>query len=201
MFFKCCVSLLTLVSASSSLAKDVDTAAKATVSQRVMDNANTVHLLAGPAWLTRFDLLQSPGLTVQATRYHSRTSAWDIVSLTGFFTYTPGPTQRVREATGYVPSSRRPRVHLATGMRYAWGYGKLLIENNRTVLHFIPEVAAHAGVLWTDEGVHPAVDASAALRVRLWEGVEVAASLRALVSFEEGLVLGVMPSLLGGASF
>jgi hypothetical protein len=103
----------------------------------------------------------------------------------------------VRVQTGFLPDSRRERATVAAGGRWAFGYGKLLVRGK--VIHFDPELAAHAGVHITDGSTGPLLDVGLGLGAWIGRHVEVRLDLPILFEGEERsswtFVLGFAPAL------
>ncbi len=167
-----------------------------TVEQRVMSNARTVHLSATGAWLQRFDAWSSPGVGATVTHYIGQTFALDYLSGQYFFTYETEQAAAVRVATGFVSNRERPRALIGIGARYAFAYGKLLLEAPGVVVHFVPEISLHVGGMLTHLALRPAFDAGIGLRVRAGSHVEISFEYQFVGSLEGGrFIPGGMPRL------
>jgi len=176
----------------------------ATVEQREMENARSVHISVGGVWLSRFDLQSSPGVNLAVTHYLNRSLAIDYVNASYFFTYEQPQAIAIREATGYQSNREWPRLLVGIGGRYAFAYGKMLIEASSTVLHFVPEISAHVGGMITHTALRPAFDLGLGLRIHGGKHFTVALEYVFVGSIEgpgTRFIVGGMPKLSLGVVF
>ncbi len=174
------------------------------VGPREFDNAHTLHIDVGASYLDRADLLASPGLSLTVSHYLNRSFALDYLNANLLFTFEKPEAAEIRRATGYIVAREPPQALVSVGARYAFGYGKLLIEHSGAILHFVPELALHVGLMVNGGSVHPEADVSLALRVKVARYVEVGADVSVIASIEGDPVAGVwgvMPRLFVGAVF
>jgi hypothetical protein len=166
----------------------------ATVEERVYDAQRTVQLSAGAVWLSRFDLQASPGVSLTLSHYLSRSFALDYLSGAAFVTFDLPQAAAIKNATGYVSDREAPRALVGIGGRYAFAYGKMLLENTETVVRFVPEIALHIGAMITTQpAVHPAFDASLGLKILLGTRATIGLDYTFVGSLE-----GIRPQLIPG---
>lgn len=131
----------------------------------------------GFTYLARADFYTNPGVTLDVAWY-----PWEFLDfeLSGsfFFSQLTGTAEALRKTTGLLPDAQRPIGTAMGGARYAFAYGKLLIESLDTVVHADAGLSLHLGVLITDEAVNFGGDLSL--------GFQVVAFDRLLVWLEAG---------------
>jgi hypothetical protein len=151
------------------------------VELRVFQKEGHVIVRTGFTYLARADFYTNPGVSVDVAWY-----PWEFLDfeLTGsyFFSELTSTAEALRKTTGLLPDSQRPRATAMGGARFAFAYGKLLIEWLETVVHADAGISLHAGVLITDDAVNFAGDVSL--------GVQVVAFERLLVFLEAGWLAG-----------
>jgi hypothetical protein len=173
----------------------------ATVQERVFSKADTVAVQAGGTWLERGDLLSSPGISFALTHYWDESLAFDYVQGSYFFT-RERDTARQLEKIGFNQTREWPKASIGSGVRYAFGYAKLLLEATGGVVHFAPEVAAHAGLLFTKQGARPMADVGLGVRARLADALVLLVEYRVGGSSEpEGLVFAQQPMVMVGVGW
>lgn len=148
----------------------------------------------GATWLERSDYWLSPGLLLSATYYPTERGGPEA-RLFWFFSSLSDSAQRISTTTGFLPDARQPNALALIGWRQSLTYGKVAIAG--TALHFDVQGAAHAGGLFTDGGLAPAVGASAGIVGRLGSHVFAQFDLGLLLSFEQrqrsSAALGFLP--------
>jgi hypothetical protein len=147
----------------------------------------------GFSYLSRGDLYTNPGLALEGTWYPLE---WLGVDLSGtvFFSHLGQTAADLRRQTGLLPDAQRLKGRVAAGGRFAFAYGKVLIETLDTVLHLDASVHLHLGVMLTERTVNFAGDTGLSL--------QVVAFRRLLVWVDASWVLGyedrVRRDLMGG---
>lgn len=184
---------------TSSVAITAPSPARVRVEQRSFDKEGRIFTRALFAWWSRADLRLDPGVTGEATYYFSERFGLDLLSVTGFFSSLESTAAELRRSTGRLPDSQAPILRLMTGARYAFAYGKFLIEGPDLVVHADLGAVARAGVIITDASVNPSADLGLGLQLRLGEHGLVAAEAcwlggyeeRTTTSFAGGLMLSI----------
>lgn len=120
---------------------------------------------AGASYLSRGDLRVNPGLALELTWYPQESIGIDLVSATLFASSLSSTAEALRRSTGLLPDSQKPLARIGTGARWAFAYGKLLVEDAEVVVHADASTFAHLGVLVTDEAVNAAGDVGLAFQV------------------------------------
>jgi hypothetical protein len=172
-----------------------------TVEDRLFAISDRVMVVASASLLDRNDLLISPGIGVVVTHYLDDTFGVDYLLAQHFWTRERAAARQLREEVGYRPNRDWPSNQLMAGVRYAFGYGKLLMQPGGAVLHFIPELGLHGGVVLADAGAgaRGAWQMSLAVRTLVAQHLLALVEIRLLASFErEGLVVGTQPALGAG---
>lgn len=154
-----------------------------TVEERLFRKDGRVITRVGFSYLSRGDFYRSPGLALEATWHPSETFGVDVVS-TVFLSELTATAAELRRTTGLLPDSQKPVLRLATGGRWSFAYGKVLVEALDRVVHFDASAALHAGVLFTNETVNPGADLGLALQARAHERVLVWIEASWFLSYE-----------------
>jgi hypothetical protein len=141
------------------------------VEGRMFRKSGRVITRAGFGWLSRGDLRSNPGITADLTWYPIETIGIDLLSSTFFFSTLTATADALRRSTGLLPDSQKPIARLMPGARWAFAYGKLLIEDADAVVHVDAALCGHLGVLVTDRAPNPAVDLGFALQAGLQHAV------------------------------
>jgi len=154
----------------------------------------------GGTWLERGDYWLNPGLSLSAAYYPSESGGAEVRAM-WFFSSLSDSARQVGAATGFVPDARKPEVLALAGWRQSLTYGKVALAGE--AVHFDLQGALHAGGLFTDRGLAPAVSASTGILARLNRWVFLQLDLGLLLSFEQrqraGASLGFFPLLSAGA--
>jgi hypothetical protein len=131
---------------------------------RVFQKEGHVIVRAGFNYLARADFYTNPGVSLDVAWY-----PWEFLDFelsgTGYFSQLTGTAAALRKTTGLVPDSQKPLARAMGGARFAFAYGKLLIEALDTVVHADAGVSLHLGVLITDEAVNFGGDVSLGVQV------------------------------------
>jgi hypothetical protein len=154
----------------------------------------------GGTWLERGDYWLNPGLSFSAAYYPTESGGAEVRAL-WFFSSLSDSARQIGTATGFVPDARKPEVLALAGWRQSLTYGKVALAGE--AVHFDLQGALHAGGLFTDRGLAPAVSASTGILARLNRWVFLQLDLGLLLSFEQrqraGASLGFFPLLSAGA--
>jgi hypothetical protein len=144
---------------------------------RVFQKEGHVILRAGFSYLARADFYTNPGVSLDVAWY-----PWEFLDFelsgTYFFSELTSTAEALRKSTGLLPDSQRPIARAMGGARFAFAYGKLLIEWLDTVVHADAGISLRLGVLITSEAVNFGGDLSL--------GVQVVAFERLLIFLEGG---------------
>jgi hypothetical protein len=165
-----------------------------TVQDRVFTKSDTWSVVGGATILNRSDFYTSPGVAIAVTRYLDEVTALELQA-SWFFTYEHQAARDIYAATGFVQDHGEPRALAGAGARYAFAYGKMLMEASDTVVHFAPELAAHVGILATRQRLAPAIDVGVGVRVRIARRFVGVLEYRVVVSAEPNVVVGQQPML------
>lgn len=184
---------------TSSVAFTAPSPAVVRVEARSFDKQGRIFTRALFAWWSRADLRLDPGVTGEASYYFTERFGLDLLSVTGFFSSLDSTAADLRRSTGRLPDSQAPILRLMTGARYAFAYGKFLIEGLDLVVHADLGAVARIGVIITDASVNPSADLGLGLQLRLGEHGLVAAEAswlggyekRTTTSFAGGLMLSL----------
>lgn len=155
------------------------------VEHRLFAKSDHLILRTGFSYLSRADFYASPGVTASATWYLDEWLGLDLLSATFFFSERTEAAAAVERETGYVPDSQRPILRATAGARFAFAYGKLLLEALDSVVHLDASAFAHAGVLVTDEAPNLGGDLGLSVQLRAREVVLVFAEIGWLGSYED----------------
>ncbi len=120
------------------------------VSQRRFAKERHVLVKTGFSYLSRGDFYQNPGVSAEVSWYPLEYLAIDFLSATVFFSQLRKTAAALRESTGLLPDSQKPIARVTVGGRFAFVYGKMLVELLETILHFDLSVGLHLGALITD---------------------------------------------------
>jgi hypothetical protein len=144
---------------------------------RVFQKEDHVIVRAGFSYLARADFYTNPGVSLDVAWY-----PWEFLDFelsgTYYFSQLTGTAEALRKTTGLLPDSQKPIARAMGGARFAFAYGKLLIEWLETVIHADAGISLHLGVLITDDAVNFGGD--------LMLGVQVVAFERLLIFIEGG---------------
>lgn len=135
-----------------------DPAPRHRIERRRFERAGHIHVRAGFSYLSRGDLYVNPGVAADVTYHPTELLGLDLLSATVFASSFGSTARALRETTGWLPDSQRPRARLTAGARFAFAYGKILIESLDLILHVSGSASAHLGVLVTDRTANPGGD-------------------------------------------
>lgn len=153
------------------------------VELRLFTKADHVIVRTGFSYLSRSDFYVNPGVSLDVAWYPWEFLAFEL-SGTGFFSQLSSTAEALRKSTGLLPDSQKPLVRAMGGARFAFAYGKLLIEELDTVVHVDASVAAHVGLLVTDEAPNFGGDVGLGIQVRAFERLLVWIEGTVLVTYE-----------------
>ena len=173
----------------------------ARVQARFAQKEHHTLLFAGGEYLARGDFYNSPGLRLGAA-YQLVESIAIEVQLSHYWSSLNDEAQRVAQTLGAVPDTRPPTWLGLAGVRWSFGYGKVLVGGD--ILHLEPQLFAHAGIHDYGGDVQPSGDGGLGLLVfltpRLFTRLDLAVTLdRESRSDQNVAVWGALPALtLGG---
>lgn len=153
------------------------------VEARLFSKADHLIVRAGFSYLSRSDFYVNPGVSLDVAWYPWEFLAFEL-SGTGFFSQLSSTADALRKSTGLLPDSQKPLARAMGGARFAFAYGKLLIEELETVVHIDASVAAHVGVLVTDDAPNFGGDVGLGVQVRAFERILVWVEGTVLVTYE-----------------
>ena len=185
---------------------DTDTSTVATpstpgaarVERRVMRKKNRFAIRTGATYLAREDFYETPGLAFELSWYPHE---WFAVDVTGsaYFASLNSTAADLRRRLGLLPDSQKPLGQFMVGGRFAFAYGKFLIETLGVVMHADASVTAHAGGLVTDQTINFVGDVSLAGQVRLDDHFVVWLDIGWLLGFERRSASNFMAGPRGSA--
>ena len=154
------------------------------VERRLFQKADHIVVRTGFSYLSRGDFYSNPGLTAEATWYPTEAFGVDLLSATAFFSTLNSTALALRTERGLLPDSQRPLLRLGTGARFAFAYGKLLLEQLDTVVHLDASVNGHLGMLLTDRAPNAMGDVGLTLQAQAFERLLVWVEASWLLSYE-----------------
>ena len=145
------------------------------------------HVVARTAfsYLARGDFYNNPGVSLAVAWYVDESLALDLLSSTVFFASLDGAAESIRRSQGFLPDSQKPIVRATTGVRYAFAYGKLLLESLDWVVHLDAGVSGHAGLFITDQAPNPGGDVMLDTQVLIHSRFLAIAEVGWVFSFED----------------
>ena len=149
---------------STTAAGEVDPYPQAMVEVRAFEKTGRYLLRVGVVYWAREDFWISPGLTLEGGYHFDERWAVDLSSSL-YLSTLDAAARELREREGVLPDAQQPILRLAVGPRYAFGYGKLLLEDLAVVLHFDVSLAVRAGALMTDQALNPGGELALAVQV------------------------------------
>jgi hypothetical protein len=172
------------------------------VQNRFVRNASAIHLFGGVDYLERRDFYISPGIRLGAT-YYLRESLGLELQVSRFFSVLNQSALQVEHQYGVVPDSRPPGWLAVAGVRYAIGYGKMVVGGMSRSIHFQPQALLQLGMHVEGDHVGPSgvagigllVNATAHTFVRLDGAMTLEREARLT---GPAMVLGFLPSLVVG---
>jgi hypothetical protein len=176
--------------------------AEVRVQNRFARNASTAQLFGGVDYLERRDFYVSPGIRLGGT-YFTGESLGVEVQVSHFFSRLNQAAQQVQHAYGVLPDSRAPTWLCVGGIRYAIGYGKMMIAGVDRAIHFQPQALMQVGFHVHDDSVGPSGMAGLGLLVHVTPRWFVRLDGAATLEIESratgsATVLGFLPSLVMG---
>jgi len=115
------------------------------VQPRFVQNAGQWRVFAGVDYYERRDYYLSPGVELGVA--HSLTEALALeLQAHHFFSSLNSSAADVSRKYGVLPDSLAPAWLLLADVRYNLGYGKVLLEGVRRVVHFEPQAVLGVGV-------------------------------------------------------
>lgn len=172
------------------------------VERRLLVKSRHFFLNVGADYFIRGDYYVSPGLLASASYYVSENDGVDV-KLGVFLSFLSPAADEVFQSVGLLPDAHRPVGLLVAGYRRSVGYGKVMLSGApESLLHFDLQLAAHAGAVFTDRMLSPAVALAPAVLVRFSERwfVQLDVELYASIETRQSgpLALGILPTLLVG---
>jgi hypothetical protein len=124
-------------------------------------------------------------VSLDVTFHPFETLGLDLISATGFFSKLGSTAAALRTTTGLLPDSQRPYARVASGARYAFAYGKLLVESIDLVVHMDASLSAHLGVFVTDRAANPGGDLGLTLQALVGARTLIFLDARFWVGYED----------------
>jgi len=172
----------------------------ARVQSRYVQKVHHTLVFAGGEYLARGDFYNSPGLRLGAA-YQALESVAVEVQLSHYWSSLNDEAQRIVQTLGAVPDSRPPTWLGLVGVRWSFGYGKMLVAGG--IIHFEPQLFVHAGMHDYGGDVQPTGDAGLGLLVfltpRLFTRLDLGATLDLESRSGQSVgVWGALPALTVG---
>lgn len=154
-----------LAETSSSTSGRLEPEPTATVERRRFSKGGRVLLKVGAAYLAREDFWISPGVAAEGSYHFDETWGLDL-SVTAYASTLDAAARQLRVEQGLLPDAQQPILRAVVGPRWAFAYGKVLLEALGTVVHFDAALSARLGVMVTNETVNPGGEIN--LAVQAW---------------------------------
>jgi len=172
------------------------------VERRLLVKTNHFFITLGADYFIRGDYYVNPGLLASASYYFSELEGVDA-RLGLFISFLSPAANEVFRSVGLIPDAFRPIGLLVGGYRRSIGYGKVMLNGAAdTLLHFDVQVAGHAGLVFTDRMVSPALAVAPAVLVRFSDRWFVQLDVELYASYEARqagpVAFGILPTLLAG---
>jgi hypothetical protein len=185
------------ITGTSSITAIVEPAPQHRLEYRRFQKNGRLLARAGFSYLSRGDYYTNPGITVEASYYPAEMVALDVVSATVFFSQLGATADALRRQTGLLPDAQRPRFRLMSGARFAFAYGKLLIEELDAVIHLDANITAHVGGLFTDQTLNAAGDLGLAFQALVADRMVLAVEATYFISYEQRSASSVASGPMG----
>ena len=124
------------------------------VERRFFEKTERFVVKSGFSYLSRGDFYENPGISLDFSWYPLEFVAIDFVSATMFFSQLGSTATSLRETFGILPDSQKPLARITAGGRFAFAYGKVLIEEVGAVVHLDASIGLHLGALVTEDAVN-----------------------------------------------
>lgn len=154
------------------------------VERRFFEKSERFVAKAGFSYLSRGDFYENPGISLDLSWYPLEYVAIDFVSATAFFSSLGSTAAALRRDFGILPDSQKPLARVTTGGRFAFAYGKILIEEVGAVIHLDASIGLHLGALVTDEAVNFGGDVGLSFQAAIFSRVLVWLDVSWFGSFE-----------------
>ncbi|HVE83407.1 MAG TPA: hypothetical protein VND93_11190 [Myxococcales bacterium] len=172
------------------------------VERRLLVKSGHFFLTGGADYFIRGDYYISPGILASGSYYLSESSGVDV-KLGAFISFLSPPAEVVLRSVGLLPDAQKPLGLLVAGYRHSVGYGKVMLSGApESLLHFDLQLAAHAGLVFTDRMASPAVAVAPAVLVRFTPQVFIQVDVELYASYEARqsgpLAVGILPTVTAG---
>lgn len=168
---------------TSSAASEPETAYR--VERRFFEKTDHVIVRTGFSYLSRGDFYTNPGVALDVSWYPLEFVAFDVVSSTIFFSQLNSTAAELRRNFGILPDSQQPYARVTTGGRFAFAYGKILVEELGAVVHLDASIGLHLGALITDEAPNFGGDVGLSFQAAVLERFVVWFDFSWFASFEQ----------------
>jgi len=169
------------------------------IQNRFARNASSLHIFGGLDYLERRDFYVSPGVRLGATYYVTERLGVEVQG-TRFFSQLSDAAEQVQRKYGVLPDSRAPGWLLVGGLRYAFGYGKMMMAAIDHPVHFQPQALLQAGMHLHEGSLGPSMLTGVGLLVHVTTRVFVRLDGAVTLEIEERAggpttLVGFLPSL------
>ncbi len=182
------------VTGTSSAAVRVEPETEYRVERRFFEKQDHFVVKTGFSYLSRGDFYDNPGLSIDLSWYPLEFFAIDFVSSTIFFSQLNATATELRETFGLLPDSQKPYARITGGGRFAFAYGKVLIEELGAIVHLDASLGLHVGALVTDRTVNLGGDTGLAFQAAVFDRFVVWFDFSWFFSFEERSGQGTLAS-------
>lgn len=195
--------LAAVVAGFSSVAAGAEGEARPTVHDRLAPKEGRLFGHVGAGVLIRNDFYDTAGYGLDFG-YHFDEQWSTELRAYNLHSGLSASADRLREERSFVPDLRAPDALFVVGGRLSWGYGKVLTPGP-FVIHFDPQLAAHAGITLAEERIVPTIQTGLAFLTHWQYGVQIKLDFLASIHFEQrsrGMIpaVGFVPILAIGWS-
>ncbi|MBA2664036.1 MAG: hypothetical protein H0U74_17230 [Bradymonadaceae bacterium] len=140
----------------------------------------TMHLVG--VTHVRNDLYNTLGAGLDLGYYFNEQLGAEL-RLVWLYTRLSGAGDSIRERAGLTPDARAQNYLTTAGLRYSFGYGKILAFDT-FVVHFDPQITLHAGTAFAGQRVLPTVLTGLSLLNHFKWGIQVKLDLNLTAQME-----------------
>ncbi len=168
--------LILAVGLLGSLEAAADDTSRATVQPRFAEKEGRIAAHATFVTLFRDDFYRTVGYGADVSFFLSENLG---VELRGhnFHSWLSPTAEGIRDETSLIPDLRAPDALFTGGVRWSWGYGKVLTLD-RFVVHFDPQVSFHGGITLAERRVIPTVTPGIAFLTHWRHGIQIKLDLQ-----------------------
>ncbi len=171
------------------------------VDRRFVQKTGHAELSLGLAYLSRGDFYRNIGLEGTFSYWTDESVALEAQAAL-YHAGDTDATEQVKRDLGFVPNAHREQSIVTVGGRWSIAYGKALVGKD-SIVHFDPQVFAHAGMHSSEDGIGPMADVGLALGARPKPWLELRLDFALVLQAEDrkdgwAAILGYKPLLSVG---